>query len=298
MPNNIYTDNVSDKELEAGYWYVKHRVMLRRILIVVIGGLAGVLIFFGIRGLFVYFVEELDSRSQIEMLLVHNNMNYKIMDQLNHPFPIDQVNVKMLESGPGRFNIIAEVVNPNTIWTIDSVEYYFTYGDRETEHKKAFILPGANKFLLEMNIEEKFRFSTPSLVLLPGTIVWRKVSNFTEKKERMLQFGYDNINVLTPKMAKVSSKIKISTIDFDINNLSPFNYWQPKFIILIYRGTSLVGVNQLELERLNTQERVSRSINVFQSLSLGTDVRIYADINILDPNVFMGFGRNVNNPKY
>ena len=50
MPNNIY-DNVSEKDLKTGYWYVTHRVLLRKLFILFLVAVAGGLIFFGAMGL-------------------------------------------------------------------------------------------------------------------------------------------------------------------------------------------------------------------------------------------------------
>ena len=94
----------------------------------------------------------------------------------------------------------------------------------------------------------------------------------------------------------LSQKGSVSKIHFDVLNGSVYNFWEPKFIVLLTRSNVLIGAIPVVIDGLNNGEKKSEDINVFQALPSGITLEIVPDVNILDPEVFKGFEQGLTNP--
>lgn len=287
MPNNIYDTNFDERKFKFSYWYVENRVMLRRIFIVFLSAFSGVFIFYGAWGLANHYLVDYEANKQVEYSIAQGKLNYQMIAESSRPQGLQTVGAYMMSAATDNYDFVGEVFNPNIEWMVESFDYYFTYGGERTEIQTDYILPGQRKFVTDLNYPAGTRFSTVNVVV--ENVRWKKVADYTELRERILQFEFDKIKVLTPKQAGVSDKLQISTIEFDIINKGPYNFWEPKFIILVYQGNRIINVHEIVLNSIGSSEVASQSLNVFQKLPLNAKIEIVPDVNILDPEVFKGF---------
>ncbi len=286
MPNNIY-NNLSEEQLRAGYWYVTHRVILRKLGIFVLALVAGGLLLFGAHGLIKYYLADRVANRALESDIAKSKLDYQLLAEMNTPKDLHVLETQVIKTGSGSFDLITEIVNSNVQWMVESFDYYFIMGEQKTNVKTGFVLPEEDKYVMYLNYKTDRSFSSANIVI--ENIKWKKTPNYGAMREKILQFGFENPVVLASSKSGISEAGDVANISFDVLNKSAYNFWEPKFTVLLYKGDKLAAITSAVIDSLSSGEKRSVSINLFQSLPRGVEMQILSDINILDPNVFKGF---------
>ncbi|MEK7159660.1 MAG: hypothetical protein AAB766_04145 [Patescibacteria group bacterium] len=285
--SNIIYDNLSDKELKTGYWYVTHRVLLKKIGIFALAIVSGGLLIYGAIGLINYYIVDRSQNLALEADLAKNKLDQNLLAEINKPKDLQILETTVVEGAGGSYDLITEVINPNAQWAVEAVDYYYVFGEDKSNVKNEYLLPGQEKFLLFLNYKSNKTISSANIVL--ENIKWKKVADYGSLAEKVLQFEFANEKVLSSKKSGLSAEQAVANVSFDILNKSPYNFVEPRFIVFLTRGKQPVGVTQFSVDSLLSGESRSQSINFFQDVSSGTTVSIIPDINILDSSVFKGF---------
>jgi len=285
--SNIIYDNLSNKELETGYWYVTHRVLLKKIGIFVLAIVAGGLMLYGAIGLINYYIVDRSANLALEADLMKNKLDQNLLAEINKPKDLQVLETAVIESNDGSYDFVATVVNPNMQWAVESLDYHYSFGEDKSNVRSEYILPGQEKFLLFLNYKSNKAISSADIVI--ENIKWKKVADYGSLAAKVLQFEFANQQVLSSKKSGLSNEQAVANINFDILNKSPYSFVEPRFILFLQKGKKVVGVTQFGVSSLISGESRSQSINFFQDVSSGTTVSIVPDINILDGSVFKGF---------
>lgn len=286
MPNNIYSE-LNDDDLKKSYWYVTHRILFRKIGIGALMVFSLGLVLYGLVGLINFYSSGERDITNLTTSVTRDRMNMDLLAEANKPKDLSLGETKVLKGNQGYVDFVTEIFNPNAQWTIQSLEYYFLIGEDKTESRKDFVLPGQTKYLILFNHASNTTAVNAQLVI--ENIEWEKVPDFQSLQDRMLSFDFENAKVLSSSSSGISDEEKISVVSFDILNKTSYNYWEPKFVILLIRGDQLIAVADTFVDGLATGEKKTESINIIQSLPSSTKIQVLPDINILDPTVFKSF---------
>ena len=286
MPNNIY-DNLSDDDLKVSYWYVTHRILLRKVGIGALMVFAVLVLVFGIVNLVNFYSAGEQDIAALTSEVGKEKLNVALLAEANKPKDLTVGETRVLKGQKGHVDFVTELFNPNIQWTVQSFDYYYLIGEEKTEVRQDFVLPGQQKYIIFFNHESNTTSINSQLVI--ENIEWDKISNYQSLEEKMLAFEFENAKVLPSTKSGVSGEENISTISFDILNKTSYNYWEPRFVILLMRGDKLISVADTYVDGLATGERKTESINLIQSLPSSTKLQLVPDINILDPAVFKSF---------
>jgi hypothetical protein len=289
MPNNIYNDKFEEKKRKLSYFIATHRVMFRRIFIGIASLVAGALVLWGVISLLNAYVFNYGSDRDAQQAIVTDKIDYQEVSEASSPAPLQKNDVKLFydSSRDGSTDFVAEVFNPNTTWMVESFEYYFTYGPNKTPRKVDFVLPTQTKFVLELNYELESKFTNADIII--ENVKWKKVSNFAELEDKFMQFKVKNVKLQSSKQTKISGEVDFSTIAFDVYNEGTYNFWDPKFVILVYSNKRLVAASQYVMDDISAGEKVSSKVIIPEKFQINSSVLIVPDINILDSDVFKGY---------
>ena len=287
MPNNIY-NNLSDQDLEKGYWYVSHKVLLRKIFVVTLSVIAIIFIGYGVLGLVKFYLVDRSARLAIENSLGQPKLNQELLAEVNNPQDLQIFGTEIVSAGEGSYDLVTEVLNPNAKWYVESFDYYYLIEEEQSTVNTNYILPGQTKYVLELNYLSDQKFNDADLII--ENIKWKKVFDYEALAAKQLLFDFEEAQVLSSEQSGLSDQGSVASVRFDIINKSSYNYWEPQFIVLLYKRDSLVGVTRILVDGLNSGEKKTENVNLFQTVPLATDISIIPDINILDPDVFKGFG--------
>lgn len=286
MPNNVY-NNLSEDELKYGYWYVTHRVFLRKLGILILAVVVGIILVYGIILISGYYIKDMGDSKGLAANLSQDKLNLSLLAEASKPKDLSVSETRIMRGNKGSVDFITEIVNPNIQWTVDSLEYYYLNGEEKTEIETSYVLPGQTKYLMHFNYPATSTSLSVRLVL--EKINWKKVVDFAAMQEKAIDFEIKNATISSVVKPTGTSSDSVTNISFDVFNKSAYNFWEPRFVVLLERGDQLVAIAETHLSSLGSNEKKTESLNLFQALPASTKVTVIPDINILDSNVFKGF---------
>lgn len=293
-------EGVTMKKLEAGLWYVEHKDLLRKIIIVLlvlIGTISwlNTLITFGLY----VFKGMVDDAVMVKELIATQGFNHEYIKQISGQ-QLEIFPVKVLESGnikgEKRYDLLVELKNPN-LRHAGILNYSFLSDANVIAGGQINILPGDDKYITALGLElasrpENVKFVNNSLDL--QRLDARTFPDWEKYKKEHLDISVTDIKFTPPRMTGLSEKLNVSQLDFTVTNNSAYNFWRADLIILITARGQLVAVNQYLLNSYKSGEQRKITLSM-PGIIKADQVEIIPQVDILDQNNYFDFtGNKVN----
>jgi hypothetical protein len=276
-------DQLYEKRLSVAYWFVTHKFLLKNTLIIFLIVINIALFSFDLYSLINnLFIERKNYQAQVASL-INANPDYTALRQFRLPAALQISNLRTLPNAKG-FDILVDLNNPNTKWAT-TFDYQFKIGDKMTTIKRGFILPSESKTIFNLAVENGNLAS--ELVL--SNVVWNKEINFPALYKERFKFDISNIKFIPSSELGVGEKLSISRVQFDVANLSAYNYTNVNFNIFLNSANQVVALNQISSGNLLSGMTKSLEVTFFQRLPRVDGVKVVPEVNILDPRVFLKF---------
>ena len=186
-----------------------------------------------------------------------------------------------------RADFYAELTNPNEDWEA-TFSYYFSYGNTVTATMAGFILPSESaKPLTALAVKTG---NVPKTATLTVTdLVWTRVnhhaiSDYQNWAADRLAFEFTDVSY--------DSKVEIDgatigRVAFTVKDAGAYGFWEPQFMIVLYRNDKVVGVTSALVPRLAAGETRTIFVNWFGTPPQANATKIFPSIDIFDPTVYM-----------
>ncbi len=304
--NEKYLDRYKDPEgltvrkMNIGLWFIYHREQINRLFFgfVFLCGTISWLFFFYAFGHYILIGRGESRIAQNEIIT---------MGLPDHNFFLSQAAKELLftptqiiRGSGGNYDFITQIKNPNKRYIAD-FDYYFTDGHTKTKIKKGFIYPLEGKYFATIGQPLNGQFSGYHIQL--ENLSWRRTNahlygDWEKFKKSRLNVLVSDVKFLPGESTRLTENIKLSQLDFSVNNQSSFSYWEMPFLIFLLRGSDIMGVNRYVLENFQTGEKREVSMiwpgNFFQI----TDIRIIPDLDITDKAVYTTIKYKTKKEKY
>jgi hypothetical protein len=285
MPIQDPPADFSESQLAAASWYVSHKVLLKKIFIGFLIFLNVVFLGYGLYGLVNYYLIEGPIFDRA-MRNLSQSINYGAINAAAQPKSLAIGTTTIFNSGTGRYDFVAKILNPNSGWQAEFT-YDFVADGAARPEKNGFTLPGEEKYFLDLGAE--FKSKPRQAVLEVKNMRWQKINaheipDYAAWRDARLNFVFENVK-FSP--AVVAGTISVSRASFDARNASAFSFWAVGFDVLLYRGSSLAAVNYITLEEFRSGQNRPVEVSWFESLPSITQVKVIPEVNIFDSKVFM-----------
>lgn len=278
----VYDNRLAGKQLDVAYWYVTHKMLMKKIVqitLIVISAL-----------LFIYYVyivlfDFVVLRQTYDSILNDFSRVYPDYAVLRQSKLTQQIKVQKLNPYPGtegKYDIVAEVSNNKADWWA-TFDYQFQVGDKLTEKKRSFILPGETKYLIDLAIEDGDNVTR----ILFDNIIWKKQIKFPDLLKKRLNLEFQNVDFLSSEELGIGSGLKVSRAVFDVFNNSPYGYQNINLIVFLRASGEVVAVSQASSGIMKSDETKKISAPFFQILPKINSVDIIPEVNILDDGVYL-----------
>ncbi len=278
-------EGLSAKELKWGLWLKKHEVLLYKFLVgfLIIFIIINIVFSFWRWGVFITGI----SKQQILDKQLLSFINYSSGHSYFGAQPLQIMGVQVLAGGVNKYDIIAEVYNPNDDF-ITFFSYYFTVGNDKTVSKNTFLLPGEARPVAILGIDSGTVLNSPTLTI--ENLHWQRVSAHEIKdakswQDYRLDFKISSTTFMAAS-AKTGSGPDANVIQFKLTNSSPYNYKESEFYIGLYQGSSFVGLLPLRLDSFKSLETKDIDVRSFVTNLNINNVVIYPLINVYNKNVY------------
>lgn len=281
----------TEGELEFASFWVRHRVMMRRIVY-------GTLIFLNALfwGYAVWWVVDAYVISYpIESRIVEDIANNQfIASQLEggRPASVQTKSVAMFEGTDGRLSMIVPIQNPNEEWYAEFT-YRFNIGGEETPLKSGFVLPKQSSLLGEFGFAPK-KSGSKSATLVVKTIQWKRADpsvigdNYDEWLSRRDAFEFRDIEFVSDIPA--GSKT-VSRTTFTFKNPTAYGYWNLGLYVLAMRGSTPAAANYITLSEVKPGEERMVVTDWYERLSGITETTIMPVVNFFDDSAYLPSSR-------
>lgn len=270
------TDELSDKQLKFGYWFVTNKLFLEKVLIVIFIVFNIFLITYNIFLLVTNLGVEAQKYAKLQVDVYQPIESLKVVRDAQLP---NEVQVSGLEtySRGQNFDLVANVVNPNVKWFAD-FNYQFITGSGATELKQGFIFPGESKRLIDLNVEGG---NTVANVVI-SDVVWTRKNDYDKFYRERFVFDIQNIKIIEPQELDIGDKLPVSRVSFEVKNVSAYNYRDVIFQIYLYSGANIVAVDTALAETLYSSESRILEATWYSRLPKISNVDVVPEINIFN----------------
>ena len=272
---------LADRQLTAALWFVNHRIVLRRILIITLIVIAaafwGYVIFAVARDIF-----QLQTRRASELELLGSGASISDHVQAAAPQEIGLAGVETLVSGEVT-DVIVRLQNLNPVWRA-RFRYTIGMGGENLVARDGFLLPGEERLFFN-----SFRGGrgTPDFRL--EQVAWfrvaaRQTPDIAAFTEERLRFDVQNTAFVS---AQSGDRGAVDRAKFSITNKTAYGFFEPKFLVLLYRGERLVGVQSTVLDQFKSGATREVEVSWFDRVGAVSRVEVIPEIDIFDPSVYM-----------
>jgi len=285
MPEAPLTpENLTEQQLKFGYWFVTHKLLLKRIAIAVLLAIDAALIGFGGYGLVNIYLLQADADRRFEEELVSVGQS-SAAHQRNLVRPLEVGGTQVLAAG-AKYDFVASVRNPNprheAVFT-----YRFAAGDEATEPQTGFAFPGEERVVVSLGAVLATRPAGAELVLTE--VSWRRVDRHeVPDHERFVaeHLNFEITQVNYDPSFEVNGKF-IGKTTFNVRNNTGFGYHRVRMVVYMYRGPALAGVNAITLSDFRPGETRMSEVSWVEPLPAISSVRVVPEVDIFDDGVYL-----------
>lgn len=201
--------------------------------------------------------------------------------------PLKVSGTEAFQSGVQKYDLIAEVTNPNSRFIAD-FDYYFSLEGATTSPEHTFLLPGEYRPVASLGLDiNNGSFGTP--VIHFQNIQWRRLDNkeFVSPRnfqDERLQFKVSNVMF---NRAETIEGPTAHRLIFDLTNKSAYGYKAATFYVGLYLQQSLIGIMRLDQSNLKSLETRTIDLRSFAPDLNVTDVQVFPEINVYDEGVYL-----------
>ncbi|MCX6780383.1 MAG: hypothetical protein NT034_04395 [Candidatus Magasanikbacteria bacterium] len=285
---NKYEDpsgEFSSSEFKHGLWYIKHKLLLYKILIgfliawiVVFGGYAIITLadylIFGIVG-------DLNLQKQLTAFPNYTNIQPKYA-----PAPLQVQNVTSLPGGSTSFDLTAQVSNPNKNFVV-YFDYYFNVGQDKTPVQHGFLLAGEAKPIVYFGLKGGYPGDV-NLVL--ENVAWKRLRAQVIKDPAVYQAERLNFVVSNFSFTSqaASEGLGANVVKFDLKNDSAYGYRDANFVVALTNGGGGVSaVMPLMLKDFKAGETRNIDLRNFVLNLPVSDVQLFPLIDTYNKDVYL-----------
>ncbi len=267
--------DLSNNQLKLGYWYFLHRDFLRHTGYAVAFGMVTIIwAFAGWK-----FVDWYSSRQAEEeslKLLVSSSVNIEEYRQRNAPVPPELGVVTAVPTSDGKYDLVAQIKNPNLKWGITELPYTFKVDGQEV-NGVGFLLPLDDKYVVSLGVELSSQPRQVSLII--GDIKWQRIRDFKT-------FTSPSFEVTEENFDKVSSSTGLTgRLRFNLNNTSPYNFYEVGVTVVLTTAGSIQAVGKQVIT--DVKSNAPRQVEFFWPGNLPSvdHMIVKPEVNVLNSNV-------------
>jgi len=284
-------EGLTINKLNIGLWLVKNRrniFLLFHAFLIMVSFIAWSIFFlnFGI-----YIASGMHKEQEIINYLVSENLvggSYFFNKSAKELKIGDIEAIKTLDSN---YDIYTNVENTNQNHSLE-FDYFFMVGNQKLETASAFVLPGQSRYLFTLNTALSGR--PQNITFNIENLKWTRIDphvypDWEDFRNKRLAIDVSGIEFIPSSANKITEKLDLNNLKFDVFNNTAFNYREVDFSILLYSGGKIVGVGNYVMDKLMSEQEQSVDIVWPGALNRVNDIVIYPEVNILDEDVYLKF---------
>lgn len=279
------THEFESKTFKQSMWFVQNRVLLYKIgMYTLVGVAAGLWLFSLVAwGNYLIFGISADTRLYQQLATFSDYTNI-------HPrytaLPLQIVGANVFQGGVNKYDLVAEINNPNPNFTV-KFSYHFEVDGAVLPTQQGFLLAGESRPIVQFGYEAQGYPSAPGFVLEEARFT--RVDPHTVKDTQAYQTerlsfevsGYDFISG-TGLDAPDANALR-----FNLKNASPYGYKEANFVVAALDSGTMLGVLPLQVSNFKSMETRPIDLRSYVSNLNANEAQVFPMVDIYDATVYM-----------
>lgn len=273
------------RQLEWGLWWVEHRALLKRILVIIL-----ILINTGLWSYSLFYLVDygyngiIEDRqlAQVSLQLNTQAVNHAVVSATGAR-SLSLGSVQVFSGAGGTYDLAATLSNPNPNWYA-RFSYTFTIGSETTLPQHGFVMPGESSYLTHF----LYAGTRPASARVQvSDIHWERVD--PRETGSIAEFVASRTDISISNISfQPGATPEVSYASFTVSNDSAYNYWTVDLYLSLRSGSRLVGINKYSLERLQSGE--TRDVRLlWPEATAGGVLAIQPVVDVFDQDNYMPF---------
>lgn len=268
----LHTD-VSGQRLAFDYWLVVHLDSIKKIFLRIFIVLDALLIIYSLWGLVSYGMYWYRYRDDLNSQL---QQSFKINSaSRNQPQDLLVGDISVLSGGHNSYDLVVKLKNPNTSWGITDLSYYLKYNSGQTATSTVTLGPNQEVYLSALGINSARRIMEPELVITNRS--WLKIKANQDLNDLKLTAANPTYHPGVGNGRK--------WVTFTAKNDTTNNYLDVLWQVALLNGQTVVGYNNLTIERLPALSSLDQEISWFENIPAVTGVEVVPYLDVFDKSV-------------
>jgi len=277
-----------EKEFQTFYkremWWLKHRALLRKFALgLFIAADAALVLFAGWQFLDAYVISR-DQETQAVAALANlgqGELRSFSLSEAAKPLSISEV-VAITSGDDKNYDLYAKIANNNSNWYA-TFKYAFKLKDGETAEANGFILPNEARPLV---IFKALGSRPASVDLVLREVEWHRVdSRLIMTDDYTGWLAEHAVQIIDPVFTRGDEAVS-PTVSFSAKNSSAYSYYQPGFLIVLWRGSAPVGLMHVTAAGLKSGETKALSSRWLGAVPAVSKVEVFPEINFFAPEAY------------
>jgi len=280
---NDPTNEFTSQELKLGFWYLRNKTLLYKILFFSLVGVNIILVGFSIWQWIIYILGWQNAQ-QVQVELA-SSVNYTGLHPHYSAQPIQAVNTQIFSGHGDEYDAVAELVNPNSRFLV-TFDYYFIVNGTKLPAQKTFLLPGEKRPVAYLGLKDSAG-AVPVIAL--ENIEYKRISahdvpDTTGWQAYRLNFKVSDF-VFLKSLAQEGANA--DAVQFKLTNASPYSYADVNFYMALLQNGQMVGMLPLHLDSLKSLEVKNIDLRNFAAGLEITEIALYPIINLYDSAAYL-----------
>lgn len=282
---------LEEDRLKWGYWWVTHKVQLRKVLIIGLVIFDVIFVAIGIFGFVDWFLLSGVKERSVIGTLSQQNIDYTYFREKTRAHELSVESAMVLGSSQDSYDTLAKITNSNIQWRAE-FDYHFEVSGSVTPTKRGYILPGDSRWLYALGQKSETRPASAQLVL--GNVMWKRV-DLHDTQPDYATWASKRLNIVVSDVAYVGPQpqdaVAVSKAKFKVTNATGFGYFNMGFVVVLYSGTRITGVNRVAVSDIRAGEVKNVEATWFADLPVASKVEVLPEIDIFDPRAYITVGQ-------
>lgn len=253
---------------------------------VVWGAIDIILLLFFVLVIVMYLVSGSFVDARLTRTLVDNAPALRAANVRAAVSPLVVEDAKIIALSGGRYDIFADIENPNDAWSV-TFDYHYQFGATSTEIMEGSLNPREERSFPVLNVENSSRPSGARLVI--ANEVWKRVDAHQIPDLDAFLREHDNFTLDTSVYANdvVIGTERVARSTLTITNRTAYAYWDPIFIVKLLRGSTVIGITQVTVPEFGAGQTRTIDVHWFGDFPATATVAVEPMINYFDRAAYM-----------
>lgn len=262
--------------MKIQYWVITHRVLFRRMGILLLMAFDIAIVWFGVMGWSRYWGTKDEYDRMVQQLA---QQSIAIPQEEIQPLIIEKVAV--VPNTENKYDLAALVKNPNTRWFVGNLNYQFVVDGVSVDTGSTFVMAGEEKVIAKVGLVLDHKPGTVNLSFDKPDVSWSRVKGDTNFAAQLPNFKISDISWMPIVDQKLAP---FSRLNANITNDGIDSFWSVDIYALVLdSGDNIVGVGYSRWDNAFAGVKHQIVMSWDTIISQGSKIAIYPDLNVTDP---------------